>query len=935
MFGVDIFGVDVEVVSSPGYLMRCSRFDTIRELLQGEDAFRFLGRIVVPQKLGRFITADYGRGVGGVISKSSNKKILHLNAYLSFLGISLTADLFITEKHLLTYIEGNVWNTFLAQLDIEAKSGRNWYELIYEVRGRFVARADRKRRQTQSQSKFFQASYFDAIKKVIQNTADWADQRISDAQDKLSQSEEKLTKAQKWFDEKKDDLRKANEVFDSTIKKLERVKDDFERAKEPYRRSLEKLTEAQRKVDNLCRIRSCRTFCIPGLKCKVCYKGFFGIPYPCCRYTDCMISFPDPICVAKNVLCGVVRLAAFAALEAAKVFARAPMIVFDAAKAAVSIAQFAVDKSRVVLKLAEGILQVAQLGLEAAKTTLRIAIVALEALKIAIGVAAQILQMVITYGVQNLVDVKNCGFRVQLSTFDLQAFEVGCDVNLFQLGWIPIKMKINFKNPIASLWSAAKATVDEVVKIFDISFGKRKRRDVTLHTSNKIVRALRRARAAGNDTDYFQLLNDTASLFNSSIDISNVTMGFEETSSNVDNSDYDNRRSIFSSKCSIFNVHYKFLTDTIGTLSTLANDTKFSLDMVKGEAKWDKEYNVQVIAENITLANANISIDYAKNYNLTEEDLEEAMTDAKILMMNDEYLHDINRVASSSKATIQAEVDSVDINMFIDSWMMALENITGGHFNESDCVDFRDCLLHSLSTLYDLFSGDEQSDISEIEPILDEIADIIFSIVQNSTLSLDEMYNSTVYMKQTLARLNDHNIYCSEAPVFKSPLANVTIYEGGKAVFLCDVTAYPDPIVWWFKDNKVMDSAMSNRLEIVNTSLADIATYMCRAGNIVANLTSNVAYLLLWVRIPQNASKNQTKTEYKFTSLIMYKMYIFKMITTYNTMSGSKCPLRSTKSTKSIECMVSGNHKRSRKIGVQTLLNGLKSQQIKCPSISE
>ncbi|KAK3103672.1 hypothetical protein FSP39_020900 [Pinctada imbricata] len=43
-------------------------------------------------------------------------------------------------------------------------------------------------------------------------------------------------------------------------------------------------------------------------------------------------------------------------------------------------------------------------------------------------------------------------------------------------------------------------------------------------------------------------------------------------------------------------------------------------------------------------------------------------------------------------------------------------------------------------------------------------------------------------------------------------------------------------------------------------------------------------------------------------------------------MSGSKCPLRSTKS---IECMVSGNHKRSRKIGVQTLLNGLKSQQIK------
>ena len=55
------------------------------------------------------------------------------------------------------------------------------------------------------------------------------------------------------------------------------------------------------------------------------------------------------------------------------------------------------------------------------------------------------------------------------------------------------------------------------------------------------------------------------------------------------------------------------------------------------------------------------------------------------------------------------------------------------------------------------------------------------------------------------------------------------------------------------------------------------------------------------------------------------------MITTYNTMSGSKCPLRSTKS---IEYIVSSNHKRSRKLGVQTLLNGLKSQQLKYPSLS-
>ncbi|KAK3102630.1 hypothetical protein FSP39_012769 [Pinctada imbricata] len=847
IFGLDIIGVDLEAVYSADFLMRCSRFDKVRNLLKGEEAFRALGRISVGRKLGYFISAQFGGGVGVAISKSSDKVVVQLNAFVSILGIRFTGDLFITKNSLSTYVEGNVWGIFLAQIDIEAETGKKWYQLTFNVRGRFVAKAKRKKRQVQTRSESFQASYLDALKKVVRRTADWAERRLSDAQDALKAGEKGLSKAQNWLDEKKEDLRGANKVFDKAVEKLQRAKDKLEAAKGPFKRAMEKLNKAQRKVDRLCRIRSCRKLCLPGVKCKICRKkvGWAKIPYPCCRFTSCMIRFPDPICVAANLACRVVRGIAYAALEAAKLFVRAPMAALDIAKGAVSVTQFAVDKSRVVLKVAEGVLEVAKLGLEGAKATLRIARGALEAIKIAIGAAAKILEFVISFGLQSLVDVKNCGFDVQLSTVDLPAFEVGCDVNLFRLGWIPIRMKINFKNPIASLWSAAKATIDAVAKNFKNVFGKRKRRDIAFETTHQILRALRKARSVGNDTDFLQLLNDTAVLFNNSIDITKDSVGLDGVNNDENNFDYENRRLSFERKCTLLTAHLNFLKDTIETLFDLANETKESMDTFSyAEGNLDK-YDINEIGGNMTLEKANISVDYAKHYNLTREDLEQAMKDAKQVIMNDEYLQDIDQVASSSKATMQAEADSVDINMFINSWMTALENITAGHFNESDCVDFRDCLLHSLSAMYDLFSGDEHSNISEIEPVLDEIAENIFSIVQNSTLPLDEIYNNTHALKKSLILLNDFNVYCSKPPTFSSQLSNVTVYEGGTAVFVCDVTASPDPSVWWFKDDELIDGETESILEIRNVSIKDVALYSCMAGNLVANLTSNKADLLI------------------------------------------------------------------------------------------
>ncbi|KAK3103537.1 hypothetical protein FSP39_019957 [Pinctada imbricata] len=251
IFGLDIVGVDLEAVYSADFLMRCSRFDKVKNLLKGEEALRAIGRKMIGGNLGYFISTQVGAGVGLAISKSFDKVVFQINAFVRILGIRFTGDLFITKNSLLTYIEGNVWGIFFAQIDIEAETGKKWYQLTFNVRGRFVSKAERKKRQVQTRGESFQTSYLDALKELVRRTADWAERRLSDAQDALKSGEKGLSKAQNWLDEKKEDLRGANKFFDKAVEKLQRAKDKLEAAKGPFKRAMERLNAAQRKVDRL------------------------------------------------------------------------------------------------------------------------------------------------------------------------------------------------------------------------------------------------------------------------------------------------------------------------------------------------------------------------------------------------------------------------------------------------------------------------------------------------------------------------------------------------------------------------------------------------------------------------------------------------------------------------------------------------------------
>jgi hypothetical protein len=94
---------------------------------------------------------------------------------------------------------------------------------------------------------------------------------------------------------------------------------------------------------------------------------------------------------------------------------------------ALSIAQRVVDNARVILRAAQGILEDAKAGLEVAKLSLEVAKGAIETIKFIVRAALYVFDLMVS-GLQNIIDVKNCGFEVQMSTTDKAFFDVSCDI---------------------------------------------------------------------------------------------------------------------------------------------------------------------------------------------------------------------------------------------------------------------------------------------------------------------------------------------------------------------------------------------------------------------------------------------------------------------------------------------------------------------------
>lgn len=856
IFHLKVGEVDIEAVHSISSLGTCGKFKEVFKVFENERSFRFMATLSTAMvKLGFFLHLDIGAGIGMALSiDTPNKFMLQMHAQASILGISASCDVFMNNKGLYFFVEGNLWNVFLARLKVSSVHGRDWGLLTYHVHGELLGNA--------GNDNNFQDSYMDALRNAVKSIGDKATKRLTEAQNKLTSAQSGLTTAQDWLESKKSNIRSANSAFDNAVRALDRVKGKLEAAKGPFRAAVAKLNQAQRKVDNLCRIETCSRICVPGIKCRICHKKiwFVNFPYPCCHFTSCMFSFPNPICVAKNLACRAIRGVAYLALEAAKLFVRAPMLALDVAKAAVSVAQVVVDKSRVVLDIAIAAVDLAQLGLEGAKGVLELAKVTLEGVKQVMKLGFKIVDLILKYGLQSLIDVKNCSFDIEMSTRSLPVFEVGCEVNALRLGWKTVKIGINFNRPIQSLWEAAKATIKFITdSIGDALFG-RKRRDLLHESLLKAHKVIRASRELDVNMETYELdLNET-------IDTVFQTPGFENTTVG---GDYENRVETFRRKCAQFRRVISFLGDANDMLFDIANETYTTLKSASDIHDRLDDFDIEKIQSNFSLENSGIDPEVAmRDYNISLDELNNVMGDVNASLRNDSLLSEVQQISEMSKSHMKESSRVVDSIRVTDQWVLAMENVTIEYFEEDVCVSFLDCAHYSITELLDLYYAEDFENVSEIFDLLSSIEDTFLELISNSSHPIRTVYNLSAAIGKTLTTLEEMNPYCSTPPTILTPLENKTAAAGGIVQFYCNVSGDPEPTIWWFKDDEYITGANGKFLIVEN--ITDVNTthrYKCVAGNVVANLTSDDAYLNVEDEVPivqpiKNSSTSDKKPSY-------------------------------------------------------------------------
>ena len=553
---------------------------------------------------------------------------------------------------------------------------------------------------------------------------------------------------------------------------------------------------------------------------------------------------------------------AYVALEAAKLLVRAPMLVLDAAKVAVSVAQVVVDKSRVVLDLALTAIDLAKIGLEGAKTVLSDAKLVLEGVKVAVKIGLKVVDLILKYGLQSLIDVKNCNFDIDISTRSLPVFVVRCDVNALRLGWRSIRFTLNFNRLIQSLWDSAKTTIKAVTDSLGHALFGRKKRELlheALLKTHKVIRSYRDVDVDVDIDDIF--LNET-------IDIVFQTAGFENATLDED---YENRVAIFRRRCTHFQHIVSFLSDANNVLFDIANDTYTTLRA--GADMYDnlESFDIDRIRSNFSLENSGISPEVAvRDFNISRDDLELALLNANESLKTDSLLSEIHNISQISKGYMKESTKAAESVRILDQWISAMENVTSDYFDSDVCVSFLDCAHYSIAELLDLYYAEEFNNVSDIFYLLSSLEDTFLELISNSSHPIQIVYNLSDTIHTQLDSLENMNPYCSIPPTIMSPLSNQTVTVGGIVQFYCNASGNPEPTIWWYQDDVYLPDEHEKTLTIENVTETNTThRFRCIAGNVVANLSSDDAYLHVEGNVNTFCTFNETACRVT-TSLFFY-----------------------------------------------------------------
>ncbi|WAR31609.1 HMCN1-like protein, partial [Mya arenaria] len=816
--GLRLFGLEIEMFYSTNHLQTCDNF-VQSPILRNEKAVRFLGLFTIR---GRspipFLKVENGYGLQLALSTDYPGRYEAIfEAKASILGLAeVKSEIIISNYGMQFYLEGKIWQAFKAQLDVSYTGDLDLTKnaihtgISFSVKGRFVADANG--------DGDFSDSYLSALTRFTSYIADEADKRISSVQNAFSSAQNALSAAEDWIEEKKRVLRSANIYFDNAIRAMDNAKQKLEDAKIPLRHAMDKLNEAQRKVDRLCTIKHCSRVCVPGLSCRICHKKvwFVNIPYPCCHFTSCMFSLPNPFCAAANLACYALRGIAYGALEIAKFAVRIPMAALDVAKVAVSSAQFVVDKSSAVLLIAEGALTIAQVGLEAAKSVMEAANLALEAVKAVVRLGINALNFIIKYGIGSLIDVRNCGFELDIVTRSAPVFDVHCEVNAFNSGFKPVQIRINFNNIVQSIWNSAKATIEAILESIGNILG-RKRREMehqAIYGLHRIIRSAKELDLNGTEFEAFA---------NQSIDTIFRTSGFQNTTSD---SDYDVRKEIYAEKCDKFTNAHTFFEEAIDILFGMVNETATTLSNASTLETTLSDFNLDDISSNISVESMGIDPDIALNeFNISISDLHESIESTKANFSTDPLLSNIDAFANEAGSFLHNQTESTNKILIVNQWINAMNNLSSQYYDVDVCVSFLDCSHYAITLMYELYMAENITNQDESLASLSEFEDIFLLLTGNGSHTINDVHILTSDILDELEIIKTLNMFCSEAPGIIDFYPNISAVQGEKIILICNASGEPTPTFAWYKDDEIIDGESEMVLEIANSSIYDAGLY--------------------------------------------------------------------------------------------------------------
>jgi hypothetical protein len=529
-----------------------------------------------------------------------------------------------------------------------------------------------------------------------------------------------------------------------------------------------------------------------------------------------------------NAACRVVRGLAYTALEIMKVTVRLPMLLYDAAMFTLSVAQRVVDSARLVLWVAQGILEVVKAGLEVVKLSLEVAKSAIEMVKFIVGAALYVFDLLVS-GLQTIIDVKNCGFEIQMSTSDKGFFDVSCDIKAFSLGWTTFRFGFDFRHPITSMLRTTKAIVNVLFDSITDLLGKRRKREISFFAMSKLHLNLKLyKREALNDTNYQSIYLNTSLSRNES----------EQVGTDFERSYYD-RVLLFKKNCALFQNVHSFLFESINDLLKSSNET---VEIIKNITQYKDVINKMTensTTNNMTADSFGKSREYAlKDYNITSEDLDAAIENVTVSLSDDPLLNEFKSATELAIELIDKEINKMNSVPIVGYWLVGMETLTTNYFEENECSGFEDCILYTFSSLYDLFIDGSLGDGELNRNLTSSLENEFLKLIENTTMPVTAVYTLSADIIDGLSDLKTSQLFCSKAPEITNLPRNITVLATSDTNLICDATGDPMPKIVWYQNDVVLEN--QSILELTNISELQKGTYKCTAENVVSLISSEI-----------------------------------------------------------------------------------------------